>query len=429
MQTQISEEFKNTPQGKEANDILRSCVHCGFCTATCPTYQLLGDELDGPRGRIYLIKQILEGNAVSEKTQTHLDRCLTCRSCETTCPSGVQYGRLIDIGRELVEKKVIRDPLSRFKRYALRKIIPYPERFSALLAVAQIAKPFLPGHLKAKIPVRAPLQKHTIVLENQSSQHSVQQEKVQAEKGLRRMLLLEGCVQSVSTPGTNSSARNLLQKLGIQLFSIPAAGCCGAVSHHLSAQEEGLDFMRNNIDAWWPFVGEQAVEEKRAEAIVITASGCGAQVKEYGYLLKHDKAYADKAQRVSELAKDISEILQDEIAADTKINNKGKKIAFHSPCTLQHGQKLDGVVEGILHRSGFELTPVNDAHLCCGSAGTYSIMQPELSQQLLHNKLDSLQKCSPEIIVTANIGCQMHLQSKAKVPVQHWIELLDDVVL
>lgn len=410
MQTQISEQFLNTAQGKEANEILRSCVHCGFCTATCPTYQLLGDELDGPRGRIYLIKQVLEGHSISEKTQTHLDRCLTCRSCETTCPSGVQYGHLIDIGRELVEQKVVRDPISRLKRYTLRKIIPYPQRFSTLLAIASIAKPLLPGHLKAKLPQKSVAQKHIIRSEKQTS--------------ARKMLLLEGCVQSVATPGTNISATNLLQKLGIDLFSVPSAGCCGAVSHHLSAQEEGLGFMRNNIDAWWPYIET----DRAVEAIVITASGCGTQVKEYGYLLKHDKYYADKAQRVSELAKDISEILRDEAIPDIKIKKNANKVAFHSPCTLQHGQKLDGVVESILLRAGFELTPVNDAHLCCGSAGTYSIMQPELSQKLLHNKLLALKKCSPEVIATANIGCQMHLQTRAGIPVQHWIELLDDVI-
>jgi len=421
MQTQIIEQFLNTPQGKEANDILRTCVHCGFCTATCPTYQLMGDELDGPRGRIYLIKQILEGNKVSEKTQTHLDRCLTCRSCETTCPSGVQYGRLIDIGRELVEKKVVRDPVSRLKRYALRKIIPYPQRYSALLAIAYLIKPVLPASLKQKIPDKSDVQKPGV-------QKSGTQQTLLNDKPVRKMLLLEGCVQSVSTPATNISAKNIFQKLGIDLFSVPSAGCCGAVSHHLSAQEEGLDFMRNNIDAWWPYLERKEGEEKIIEAIVISASGCSAQVKEYGHLLRHDKNYARKAQYVSERAKDISEILRDEIHWDNKINCSGKKIAFHSPCTLQHGQKLDGVVETILQYAGFELTQVNDAHLCCGSAGTYSIMQPELSQKLLHNKLDALQKHSPEMIVTANIGCQMHLQSSSSLPVKHWIELLDELI-
>lgn len=415
MQTQISEQFLKTAEGQEANEILRNCVHCGFCTATCPTYQLLGDELDGPRGRIYLIKQILEGNDVSEKTQMHLDRCLTCRSCETTCPSGVQYGRLVDIGRELVESEVIRDPVSRFKRYALRKIIPYPKRFSALLAIAQLVKAVLPEHIRAHVPDKKVLSSDNAVID----QASFEQKKPQ-----RQMLLLEGCVQSVATPETNTAASNILHKLGIQLFSVPSAGCCGAVSHHLAAKEEGLEFVRRNIDAWWPFV----VSEQGIEAIVITASGCGVQIKEYGYLLRHDLQYAQRAQRISELAKDISEVIRDEPVPDNKIKKNTGQITFHSPCTLQHGQKLDGVVEKILLGVGFKLSMVKDAHLCCGSAGTYSILQNNLSQKLLSNKLENLQQSSPDIIVTANIGCQMHLQSKSDVPVKHWIELLDEVI-
>jgi len=415
MQTEISEQFLKTPEGQEANDILRTCVHCGFCTATCPTYQLLGDELDGPRGRIYLIKQILEGNSVSEKTQTHLDRCLTCRSCETTCPSGVQYGRLIDIGRELVEKKVVRDPISRIKRYALRKIIPYPERFSALLAVAQMVKIVLPKSIKAHVPDR---QKSSI------SNIPIDSDFFTQDKPVRKMLLLEGCVQSVATPETNTSARNVLQKLGIQLFSVPSAGCCGAVSHHLSAQEEGLEFVRRNIDAWWP----EIKSDQSIEAIIITASGCGVQVKEYGHLLRHDSEYVEKAQRISELAKDVSEVIGDVSIPENNINNN-QTIAFHSPCTLQHGQKLAGVVESILQNAGFKLTTVKDAHLCCGSAGTYSILQSKLSQKLLHNKLSNLHAEEPDVIVTANIGCQMHLQSNSGVPVKHWIELLDEVLI
>lgn len=414
MQTQISEQFLNTPQGQEANDILRSCVHCGFCTATCPTYQLLGDELDGPRGRIYLIKQILEGQSVSEKTQSHLDRCLTCRSCETTCPSGVQYGRLIDIGRELVEKKVVRDPLSRLKRYVLRKTLPYPKRVSALLAVAQTVSPILPQQIKTQIPAK-------IVTSHFDKKSQVTSPSNQKEK---KMLLLEGCVQSVATPKTNISAKSVLQKLNIELFSVPGAGCCGAVSHHLSAQEEAYDFIRNNIDAWWPYIEcEQPIE-----AIVITASGCGVQIKDYGHLLRHDKTYATKAKRISELAKDISEIIEQITIPESKVSQRKQKISFHSPCTLQHGQKLDGVVENILKNIGLELLPVKDAHLCCGSAGTYSLLQSEISQELLTNKLVNLQKTSPELIVTANVGCQMHMQSHADTPVKHWIELLDEVI-
>jgi glycolate oxidase iron-sulfur subunit len=406
MQTQITEQFLNTPQGQEANDILRTCVHCGFCTATCPTYQLLGDELDGPRGRIYLIKQVLEGQSVSEKTQSHLDRCLTCRSCETTCPSGVQYGHLIDIGRELVEQSVKRDTVSSIQRYALRKLLPYPGRFAALLAVARIARPLLPEHLKSHIPEKKTLPNVSAANKTDTT---------------RQMLVLDGCVQSQATPETNHAARNLLNKLGIKLMSVPKAGCCGAVSHHLAATEEALNFVRNNIDAWWPYIDC----ENPVEAIVITASGCGVQVKDYGHLLRLDNNYAEKARKVSELAKDFSEIITQESIPEQRIIRQTQTISFHSPCTLQHGQKLDGVVEAILTKVGFELVPVRDAHLCCGSAGTYSILQSELSQQLLHNKLEQLTRYSPELIATANIGCQMHLQSQSDIPVKHWIEILD----
>ncbi|MDY6980726.1 MAG: glycolate oxidase subunit GlcF [Pseudomonadota bacterium] len=402
MQTNISQQYLNTPEGREANDILRACVHCGFCTATCPTYQLLGDELDGPRGRIYLIKQALEGNAVTHKTQQHLDRCLTCRACETTCPSGVRYGRLVEIGRELVEEKVSRGKFETLQRWLLRKIVPYPRRFTPLLRAGNLVKNLLPKTLREQVPAPQtagprPDKTHT-----------------------RKMLVLEGCVQSVSTPGTNAAAARVLDRLGIELISAERAGCCGAVSHHLSAAEEGLDFMRSNIAAWWPHI------EAGAEAIVITASGCGAMVKEYGDLLKHDPAYAKQAARVSELARDISEVLRDEDLSQLDVNSAGyNKVAFHSPCTLQHGQQLNGVVESILQNAGFTLTDVPDSHLCCGSAGTYSILQPALSNQLRDNKLAALQQDEPDVIVTANIGCQMHLGSKAGKPVKHWIELLD----
>jgi glycolate oxidase iron-sulfur subunit len=406
MQTRINEQFLQTPQGQEADRILRACVHCGFCTATCPTYQLLGDELDGPRGRIYLIKQLLEGKAVSGKTQSHLDRCLTCRSCETTCPSGVQYGRLVDIGRELVEERVGRPLWVSVKRTLLRKLLPYPGRVNPLLALGRLIKPLLPADLGRKLPARQ---------NGQSRSRPVTTHP-------RRMLVLEGCVQSVATPATNAAAARVLDKLGIQLVNPKGTGCCGAVSQHLSAPEESRDFIRRNIDSWWPQI------EAGAEAILISASGCGAMVKEYGHLLRDDSAYAEKAARVAALAKDIGEVLRDEPLPLERIQLKHKRIAFHSPCTLQHGQQLDGVVEGILRKAGFKLSPVADAHLCCGSAGTYSILQPELSQRLLHNKLKALEADAPELIATANIGCQLHLASQAGRPVKHWIELLDEAL-
>ena len=402
MQTNISEQFLSNLHIKEAETILRSCVHCGFCTATCPTYQLLGDELDGPRGRIYLIKQVLEGNAISSKTQTHLDRCLTCRSCETTCPSGVRYGRLVEIGREIVDQQVARSLLQRIPRALLRKIVPYPRRFASIYKLGLLFRPLLPATLKRKLPL---------------PQFS---EPAETATQKRKMLVLKGCVQSVVTPQTNRAAARILQKLHIELITAPDAGCCGAVSHHLSAAEEGLNFMRRNIDAWLPYI------EQGAEAIITTASGCGTVVKDYAELLKHDPQYADSAKKVSALARDISEVLRDENLASLAIKPANIKVAFHSPCTLQHGQKLNGVVENILHKAGFTLTAVQDAHLCCGSAGTYSILQPKLSQQLLDNKLTCLINEQPDIIATANIGCQMHMATKSLVPVKHWLEVIDE---
>jgi glycolate oxidase iron-sulfur subunit len=400
MQTSLLDKYKSTPEGLEAEEILRSCVHCGFCTATCPTYQQLGDELDGPRGRIYLIKQMLEGKEVSSKTQSHLDRCLTCRSCETTCPSGVRYGRLVDIGRHIVEQQVDRGFRQNFLRNMLRKVIPYKRRFGSLLKLGQIMKPLLPQSLGRKVPDRQTAQSWP------DRQHP------------RRMLVLDGCAQAAATPNTNAATAQVLDRLGVQLIRASGAGCCGAVSQHLSAQDEALDFMRRNIDAWWPYI------EAGAEAIVMTASGCGVMVKDYGELLKDDVRYADKARRVAELTRDISEILSQEDLSVFRGQGPRARVAFHAPCTLQHGQKITGVVEKILESAGYQLTQVNDSHLCCGSAGTYSILQPELSQRLLADKLRSLDQGDPDYIATANVGCQLHMSTRANIPVKHWIELL-----
>ncbi|SKA91139.1 glycolate oxidase iron-sulfur subunit [Thiothrix eikelboomii] len=405
MQTNLSEPYRQSAQGQTAEAILRACVHCGFCTATCPTYQLLGDELDGPRGRIYQIKQILEGAQPTAVTRTHLDRCLSCRSCETTCPSGVDYGRLLDIGREIVEEHTQRPFLEKLQRQALRTILPYPQRVSALLAFAYLVKPLLPKTLARKLPAQ----------QGNRYQWSV---KPQA----RKVLAFEGCVQAAVTPSTTAALARILHQLGIELVRVKAAGCCGAVSQHLAAPEAALNFMRRNIDAWWPHL------EAGAEAIVISASGCGLMLKEYGHLLKHDPLYATKAQTISALAKDSSELLATAEFSHPQIPEHLKKVAFHSPCTLQHGLKLNGVVEGILQKLGFELVPVADAHLCCGSAGTYSILQAELSQQLLSNKLQALQASQPQVIATANIGCQLHLASGTKLRVVHWLELVDQAL-
>jgi len=406
MQTHLADFIKDTPQGREADAILRKCVHCGFCLATCPTYQLLGDELDGPRGRIYLIKQTLEGQTPTAKTQLHLDRCLTCRACETTCPSGVQYGRLLDIGRHTVDMQTRRSPLDLLVRKALRAITTNRVIFALLLKFGQRVSPLLPRALKRKVP------------------HPVPTTAWPGGMHVRRMLVLEGCVQPSLSPNTNAAAARVLDRLGIMLARAPQAGCCGAIPHHLDAQHEGLDYMRHNIDMWWPYI------EQGVEAIVITASGCGVMVADYGHLLADDQAYAAKARRVSALAKDIGEIIFDEkdrlkAIAPQISRHTPDRIAFHSPCTLQHGLKMPGKVEALLADFGFDLTTVPDMHLCCGSAGTYSILQPQLSQQLLKNKITALESDQPSVIVTANIGCQSHLQTATDLPVIHWIEVLD----
>lgn len=401
MQTEIIPEFLQTPEGQEADEILRACVHCGFCTATCPTYQLLGDELDGPRGRIYQIKQVLEGQTPTRTTQIHLDRCLTCRSCETTCPSGVRYGRLVDIGRAIVETRVERPLREKLLRQALVNTVPYPSRFGTLVELGKLAKPLLPGTLKAKVPTARPAGAWP------------------APAGGRQMLVLAGCVQSVATPVTNAAAARVLCRLGIDLVEVPEAGCCGAAAYHLNAQSEGLDSMRRNIDAWWPRV------ENGAEAILISASGCGVMVKEYGELLRHDPRYADKAARISALARDPVEVLLEADLGPLGQPGRGRKVAFHSPCTQQHGQQLKDLVEPILANLGFVPTPVPNAHLCCGSAGTYSLTQPRLSQRLRDEKVLALESGMPDVIATANIGCQLHLEAGAGTPVVHWLELLD----
>lgn len=404
MQTNLSEAAKKLPRAEEAESILRSCVHCGFCNATCPTYQLIGDELDGPRGRIYLMKQMFEGGEVTESTQLHLDRCLTCRNCETTCPSGVQYHNLLDIGRDFMEQQVPRTLSERLVRGGLRTVVPRPALFKALLSTGNALRPLMPASLKAHLPrqVRPPV-------ERPQTTHA------------RTVLMLEGCVQPSLSPNTNAATARVLDRLGICVTPIREAGCCGAVDYHLNAQEAGLDRARRNIDAWWPSI------EAGAEAIVQTASGCGAFVKDYGHLLQGDSAYAVKAARVSALTKDLVEVLRG--AELETLNVKAdKRMAFHCPCTLQHAQKLSGAVEDVLTRLGFQLTAVPDAHLCCGSAGSYSITQPELSKQLRDNKLTALESGKPEVIVTANIGCQTHLDGAGRTPVRHWIEIVEEAM-
>ena len=407
METKLLPALAATPEGREAEAILRACVHCGFCTATCPTYQLLRDELDGPRGRIYLIKQALEGGEVTGKTQLHLDRCLTCRSCETTCPSGVRYGRLVDIGRKFVEERVARSATDAARRSALRRGLLSRPLFGAALRLGRIAKPFLPRSVGAAIPdARAagawPPPRHP-----------------------RRVLIPQGCVQPSLAPNIDAATARVLDRVGISAIAVAdGGGCCGALSQHLSEHEEARALARRNIDAWWPHV------ERGAGAIVVTASGCGVMVREYDHLLAHDRAYAGKAKRVAALARDPVEIVAAEWTALAPMIDRAQastRVAFQAPCTLQHGLKIRGQVERVLADAGFALVPVADAHLCCGSAGTYSILQPEISARLKADKLHALQASRPQVIASANIGCITHLQSGTALPVRHWIELVDEV--
>lgn len=412
MQTHLAPEFKGTREGEAAEAILRKCVHCGFCTATCPTYQLLGDELDGPRGRIYLIKQVLEGAPVTRKTQLHLDRCLTCRNCESTCPSGVQYGQLVDIGRQIVEERVERPAGEKAVRWALKSGLTSPA-FAPAMKLGRLVRPLLPAVLKDKVPPGAG---------PQASQWPTREHK-------RKVLMLLGCVQPAMMPNINSATARVLDAAGIQTLVADEAGCCGAIRTHLGDADGGLDDMRRNIDAWWPLV-DGLTSAGRVEAVLMNASGCGVTVKDYGHALAHDPAYAEKARRVSELTRDLSELpgLAEALLPRLKRGARAK-LAFHPPCTLQHGQQLRGGVEKILEALGFavELAPV-ESHLCCGSAGTYSVLQPELAHQLRDRKLRHLQPLRAEAIVSANIGCIQHLQSGTRTPVRHWIELVDEAI-
>ncbi|MFZ3116747.1 MAG: glycolate oxidase subunit GlcF [Variovorax sp.] len=403
MQTQLAPEFQGTADGREAEAILRKCVHCGFCTATCPTYQLLGDELDGPRGRIYLMKQVLEGQPPTRATQLHLDRCLTCRNCETTCPSGVQYGHLVDIGRRIVDEKVPRPPMESATRWLLKEGLTSP-LFAPAMKLGQSVRGLLPEKLRAKVPPRQdagawPTRTHA-----------------------RKVLMLAGCVQPSMMPNINSATARVLDAAGIQTVIAPEAGCCGAVKFHLNDHEGGKAHMRANIDAWWPHA-----ERDDVEAIVMNASGCGVTVRDYGHLFKDDPAYALKARRISELTRDLSELLPDLVPMlKPRVKAPAGVVAYHPPCTLQHGQKLRGGVEVNLRALGFDMQVAkSESHLCCGSAGTYSVLQPELAYPLRDRKLGHLNQLQPTTIVSANIGCITHLQSGSETPVRHWVELLD----
>jgi glycolate oxidase iron-sulfur subunit len=417
MQTNLAPEYKGTADGDAAEAILRKCVHCGFCTATCPTYQLLGDELDGPRGRIYLMKQVLEGATPTRKTQLHLDRCLTCRNCETTCPSGVDYGHLLDIGRKLVDAKVPRPLGETALRWALKEGLPSP-LFAPAMKLGQLVRPLLSPALQNKVPAKQeagqwPTRHHA-----------------------RQVLMLAGCVQPAMSPNINRATARVFDAAGIQTVIAPKAGCCGAVKFHLNDQDGGKAEMRANIDAWWPYVQDASGEPGAAsvEAILMNASGCGVTVKDYGHILRDDPAYAAKAARISALTKDVSEWLPElSVKLRDQVQAHTATIAFHPPCTLQHGQKLRGGVERYLGELGFNVKVTGcEAHLCCGSAGTYSVLNPVLSYQLRDRKLGHLNEtfgeAKPDVIVSANIGCITHLQSGTTTPVRHWIEVLDEAL-
>ncbi len=421
MQTELAARYKGTPDGEEAEAILRKCVHCGFCNATCPTYQLLGDELDGPRGRIYLIKQVLEGETPTRKTQLHLDRCLTCRNCESTCPSGVQYGHLVDIGRKLVDEQVPRPASERALRWALKEGLPSP-LFAPAMKLGQSLRGVLPAALRNKVPAASA----GAAKSWPTRQHQ------------RKVLLLAGCVQPSMAPNINAATARVLDAADIQCLVAPGAGCCGALRFHMNDHEGGRADMRANIDAWWPQIASGEIE-----AIVMNASGCGVTVKEYGHTLRLDAAYAEKARRVSELTRDLSELLPgiasalqtsraDLFAAapvEAATPRKRPKLVLHPPCTLQHGQQLRGQIESNLRALGFEVElPLSEAHLCCGSAGAYSVLQPTIAHQLRDRKLQNLQESKPEVIVSANIGCITHLQSGTATPVRHWVEVLDEAL-
>jgi glycolate oxidase iron-sulfur subunit len=394
MRTDLKSPLAETAAGAVAAEVLRACVHCGFCNATCPTFQITGDELDGPRGRIYLMKQALEGEPVGRLTQHHLDRCLSCRACETTCPSGVEYHRLLDVGRAEISKQVARPWTERLARWAIRALSARPWLLRPLLVLGR------------KIPRsarrRRPHEPLTVA-------HS------------RRMSLLTGCVQSAAAPHFNAATARVFDKVGISLAETPAARCCGAVAFHLDAADEARAHVRRNIDAW------TAELDAGAEAIVVNASGCAAFIRDYPDVLRGDPAYARRARRVADAVRDPIEILGQAKPTAARAPDH-PRIAVHDPCTLRNGPRLDGAVAALLTSLGYQPQPVADPHLCCGSAGAYSLLQPRFAQRLRADKLTALGAGAPDTLYTANIGCWMHLGGASDAPVRHWIEAVDDVL-
>ncbi|HEX7748399.1 MAG TPA: glycolate oxidase subunit GlcF [Bordetella sp.] len=404
MQTQLASWAQDTELGNEADAILRRCVHCGFCSATCPTYQILGDELDSPRGRIYLIKQMLEGAEPTAATQKHLDRCLTCRNCETTCPSGVQYGHLVDIGRQVVDERVSRPLGQQLRRFMLRKGLN-SSWFAPAMRLGQLLRGVLPPAIRRKVPAR-----RSVGALPDASRHA------------RQVLLLAGCVQPAMMPTIDAATIRVLDAIGIGARVASSGGCCGAINFHLDALDDALAQMRANVDAWWPLV-----ERGEIEAIVMNASGCGAMVKEYAHHLRADPDYAERAARIVALVKDVAEIVAPQAAElKTRMRSSDARTAFHPPCTLQHWQGLRPLSEKLLLDLGFAPRPFDETHLCCGSAGAYSVLEPDLSLSLRDRKLARIEAVQPDLIVSSNMGCIGHLQSGTQVPVRHWIEVVDE---
>ena len=398
MQTELHEDLRDTAAGNRAAQILRSCVHCGFCNATCPTYKLTGDELDGPRGRIYLIKDMLESGVGNPTAQRHLDRCLTCLACESTCPSGVAYGELLEVGRDFVEKSQRRVWYVRVIRRWLQAVVPNPDRFRRWARLGAWFRLILPGILRGALPrlTRMPATKR--------EHHS------------RKVLVLQGCVQQVATPQVNAAFEKLLAARGFEVVYADNEVCCGSLDLHLGERSRALAYVRRNIDALIPHLAN-------VEAVVSTASGCGLMFKDYPRLLMDDAHYAPQAALIARKFFDAAEFVGANNLVSGKVEDV-ERVAWHAPCTLQHGQKVAGLVEKLLQGAGYQLVPVKDAHLCCGSAGTYSLLQPKLAAELRANKLGALCEHAPDVIATANVGCQMHLAGGADVAVRHWLELL-----
>lgn len=416
MQTNFTPEQLKEPGIQRANEVLRTCVHCGFCTATCPTYQVLGDELDSPRGRIYLIKDMLENNRpADEKTVKHIDRCLSCLACMSTCPSGVHYMHLVDHAREYIEATYKRPLMDRFLRAVLAQVIPYPTRFRLALLAAKIGRPF--AFLMPDARLKAMLQMAPKTIPPVSSNDDPQ---AFAPLGPRRMrvALMTGCAQKALNTDINDATIRILRRLGCEVIIAEGAGCCGALTHHMGKADQSHHSAAANIRAW--------MSEKRTkglDAIVINTSGCGTTVKDYGHMFRTDAALAEDAATVAGLAMDISEVL-------TKLglpegSDKNLTVAYHAACSLQHGQQIKTLPKDLLKRVGFKVVEPADPHLCCGSAGTYNLLQPVISQQLKERKVKTLEARKPDLIAAGNIGCMMQIGSGTGLPIVHTVELLD----